>query len=78
MTVSGPDCISVQRDLSPPMSRSYVTLAEHPTGMVRLACTRCERKGQCRKTTLRPERMMKKPAMDGRALGLRLRHSSVD
>jgi hypothetical protein len=32
--------------------RSYVTLAEHPTDMVRLACTKCERRGQFRKATL--------------------------
>jgi hypothetical protein len=34
------------------MSRSYVTLAEHPTDKVRLACTKCERRGQYRKATL--------------------------
>jgi hypothetical protein len=34
------------------MPRSYVTLAEHPTDMVRLACTKCERRGQYRKATL--------------------------
>jgi hypothetical protein len=33
------------------MSRSYVTLAEHPTDMVRLACTKCERRGQYPKAT---------------------------
>jgi hypothetical protein len=26
------------------MPRSYVTLAEHPTDMVRLACTKCDRR----------------------------------
>jgi hypothetical protein len=34
------------------MSRSYVTLSDHPTDMVRLACTKCERRGQYRKATL--------------------------
>ncbi len=34
------------------MPRSYVTLAEHPTDMVRLACTKCDRRAQYRKTTL--------------------------
>jgi hypothetical protein len=34
------------------MPRPYVTLAEHPTNMVRLACTKCERRGQYRKATL--------------------------
>ena len=34
------------------MRRSYVTLAEHPTDMVRLACAKCERRGQYRKATL--------------------------
>ena len=34
------------------MPRSYVTLAEHPSDMVRLACTKCERRGQYRKATL--------------------------
>jgi len=34
------------------VSRSYVTLAEHSTDMVRLACTKCERRGQYRKVTL--------------------------
>jgi hypothetical protein len=33
------------------MPRSYVTLAEHPVDMVRLACTKCERRGQYHKTT---------------------------
>ena len=28
------------------------SLAEHPTDMVRLACTKCERRGQYRKATL--------------------------
>jgi len=27
------------------MARCYVTLAEHPSDMVRLACTKCERRG---------------------------------
>jgi hypothetical protein len=35
------------------LPRCYVTLAEHPTDMVRLACTICERRGQYRKATLR-------------------------
>jgi hypothetical protein len=34
------------------MPRPYVTLAEHPGDMVRLACTKCERRGQYRKATL--------------------------
>jgi len=34
------------------MPRSYVTLAEYPMDMVRLACTKCERRGQYRKATL--------------------------
>jgi hypothetical protein len=34
------------------MPRSYVTLAEYPTDMVRLACTKCSRRGQYRKATL--------------------------
>jgi hypothetical protein len=34
------------------MPRPYVTLAERPTDMVRLACTKCERRGQYRKATL--------------------------
>jgi hypothetical protein len=34
------------------MPRSYVTLAEHPGDMVRLACTKCDRRGQYRKATL--------------------------
>jgi hypothetical protein len=34
------------------MPRSYVTLAEHPTDIVRLACTKCDRRGQYRKATL--------------------------
>jgi len=34
------------------VSRSYVTLAEYPSDMVRLACTKCERRGQYRKTKL--------------------------
>ena len=29
-----------------------VILAEHPTDMVRIACTKCERRGQYRKATL--------------------------
>jgi len=28
------------------MPRSYVTLAEHPSDIVRLACTKCERRGR--------------------------------
>jgi hypothetical protein len=40
------------KGLGPRMPRSYVTLAEHPGDMVRLACTRCERRGQYRKSTL--------------------------
>lgn len=32
--------------------RPYVTLAEYPFDMVRLACTKCERRGQYRKATL--------------------------
>jgi hypothetical protein len=34
------------------MPRPYVTLIEHPGLMVRLACTKCERRGQYRKATL--------------------------
>jgi hypothetical protein len=34
------------------MPRSYVTLAEHPGDMVRLACTKCPRRGHYRKATL--------------------------
>jgi hypothetical protein len=34
------------------MPRPYVTLAEHPTDIVRLACTKCERRGQYRMATL--------------------------
>jgi hypothetical protein len=34
------------------MARPYVTLAEHPTDTVRLACTKCERRRQYRKSTL--------------------------
>jgi hypothetical protein len=34
------------------MPRHYVTLAGHPFDMVRLACTKCERRGQYRKSTL--------------------------
>ncbi len=34
------------------MSRSYITLADHPAHMVRLACTKCERRGRFRKATL--------------------------
>ena len=34
------------------MPRSYVTLAEYPSEMVGLACTKCERRGQYRKATL--------------------------
>jgi hypothetical protein len=34
------------------MARSYVTLAEYPFDMVRLACTKCDRRGQYRKATL--------------------------
>ena len=34
------------------MPRPYVTLAEYPMEMVRLACTKCERRGQYRKATL--------------------------
>jgi hypothetical protein len=34
------------------MPPSYVTLAEHLTDIVRLACTKCERRGQYRKATL--------------------------
>jgi hypothetical protein len=33
------------------MSRSYVTLAEHPTDTVRLACIKCGHRGQYRKAT---------------------------
>jgi hypothetical protein len=35
-----------------PMPRAYVTLTEHPTDIVRLACTKCDRRGQYRKATL--------------------------
>jgi hypothetical protein len=35
-----------------PVARRYVTLAQHPTDMVRLACTKCDRRGQYRKSTL--------------------------
>ena len=38
--------------LADPMPRPYVTLAEHPTDLVRLACTKCERRGQYCKATL--------------------------
>ena len=34
------------------MSRPYGTLAEHPIDMVRLACTKCEGRGQYRKAML--------------------------
>jgi hypothetical protein len=34
------------------VARDYVTLAEHSSDMVRLACTKCERRGQYRKATL--------------------------
>ena len=34
------------------MDCPYVTLAEHPGDRVRLACTKCERRGQYRKATL--------------------------
>ena len=34
------------------MSRSYVTRAEHRGDMVRLACTKCEHRGQYGKTML--------------------------
>jgi hypothetical protein len=34
------------------MPRSYVTLAGTPGDMIRLACTKCERRGQYRKATL--------------------------
>ena len=40
------------RGLSRRMPRSYVTLAEYPMDMVRLACTKCDRRGQYRKATL--------------------------
>jgi len=40
------------------MPRPSVTLAEHPMDMVRLACTKCERRGQVPQShadwTLRP------------------------
>jgi len=32
--------------IRPPMPRPYVTLTEYPMDMVRLACTKCERRGQ--------------------------------
>ncbi len=35
-------------EVGAPVARSYVTLAEHPSDMVRLACTKCERRGQYR------------------------------
>jgi hypothetical protein len=35
-----------------PMPSSYITLVEHPSDMVRLACTKCEHRGQYRKSTL--------------------------
>jgi hypothetical protein len=34
------------------MLRPYLTLAEYPMGMVRLACTKCDPRGQYRKATL--------------------------
>jgi hypothetical protein len=34
------------------MPRPYVTLAEYPMDMVRLACTKCERRGLYSKATL--------------------------
>jgi len=34
------------------MPRAYVTLAEYPFELVRLACTKCDRRGQYRKATL--------------------------
>ena len=37
---------------TPTMPRSYVTLAEHPSDMVRLACTKCARRGQYYRATL--------------------------
>ncbi len=34
------------------MPAGSITLAEYPADMVRLACTRCDRRGQVRKATL--------------------------
>jgi hypothetical protein len=34
------------------VSRPYVTLADYPFDMVRLACSKCSRRGQYRKATL--------------------------
>ena len=34
------------------MSRGYITLADYPTAMVRLACDRCDRRGKYRKDRL--------------------------
>jgi hypothetical protein len=34
------------------MPRGYLTLADYPTAMVRLACDRCDRRGQYRKDRL--------------------------
>jgi hypothetical protein len=48
MAVSAPIASASSETLMPP----YVTLAEHPSDMVRLACTKCERGGQYRKATL--------------------------
>jgi hypothetical protein len=42
------------------MACSYVALAEHATDMVRLACTKCDRRGQYRKATLLDRRHVRK------------------
>jgi hypothetical protein len=34
------------------MPHGYVTLGEYPTDLLRLACTRCDRRGQYRKDHL--------------------------
>jgi hypothetical protein len=44
------------RQKSDRLARDYITLAEYPTDMVRLACSRYERRGQYRKDRLIAER----------------------
>jgi hypothetical protein len=52
------------------MARSYVTLAEYPFDMVRLACTKCDRRGPYRKATL-----IERYGPDANTVGLEARDS---
>jgi|SoiMethySBSTD1v2_1073268.scaffolds.fasta_scaffold1500456_2 hypothetical protein len=55
------------------MPRPYVTLAEYPTDMVRLACTKCDRRGQYRKATL-----IERHGPDANMVDLRLTLAAVN